>query len=183
MTENNKGSMQRYAMLFGTYMGGFWIAKFTLFPLGLSSPFLLLIFLGLTLYVPFLGFKYTKKYREQVLGGSISFLHAWAFNLLLYAFAALLTSMAHYVYFQFIDHDYILSTYQTLLEEVSATAAPGMESYISQLKTNLELVKSLSPLDITFQLISQNIFYGSLIALPTALFAMKKAPYESSDNL
>lgn len=175
--------MQRYAMLFGTYMGGFWITKFILFPLGLSAPFILLLFLGLTLYVPFLGFKYTKKYREQVLGGGINFLHAWAFNLLLYAFAALFTSVAHYIYFQFIDHGYILSTYQTLLEEVSATAIPGTENYISQLKANLELVRSLSPLDITFQLISQNIFYGSLIALPTALFAMKKTSHEPSDNL
>ncbi len=35
----NRGYMQRYAMLFGTYMGGFWILKFILFPVGLSVPF------------------------------------------------------------------------------------------------------------------------------------------------
>ena len=41
MTEN-KSSMQQYAMIFGTYMGLFWILKFILVPLGLTSPFLLL---------------------------------------------------------------------------------------------------------------------------------------------
>ena len=45
----NRGYMQRYAMLFGTYMGGFWILKFILFPVGLSVPFLLFLFMGLTL--------------------------------------------------------------------------------------------------------------------------------------
>jgi len=40
MTEN-KGYLQRYAMLFGTYLGGFWILKFILFPLGLTTPFLI----------------------------------------------------------------------------------------------------------------------------------------------
>ena len=42
MTEN-RGYMQRYAMLFGTYMGGFWILKFILFPVGLSVPFFIYI--------------------------------------------------------------------------------------------------------------------------------------------
>lgn len=180
MTNNNSGTLQRYAMLYGTYMGLFWIAKFTLFPLGMSSPFLLLVFLGLTLYVPFLGFRYTKSYRDHVLKGSINFLQAWAFNLMLYVFAAILTSMAHYIYFRFIDHGYIINTYETLLNEVSSI--PNTEEYLTQLKSNLELVKSMSPLDITFQLISQNIFYGSLLALPTALFAMKKTPENQSGN-
>lgn len=72
----NRGYMQRYAMLFGTYMGGFWILKFILFPVGLSVPFLLFLFMGLTLCVPFMGYYYARMYRNQVCGGGISFLHA-----------------------------------------------------------------------------------------------------------
>lgn len=62
----NRGYMQRYAMLFGTYMGGFWILKFILFPVGLSVPFLLFLFMGLTLCVPFMGYYYARMYRNQV---------------------------------------------------------------------------------------------------------------------
>mgnify|MGYP002238417221 CR=1 FL=1 len=76
----NRGYMQRYAMLFGTYMGGFWILKFILFPVGLSVPFLLFLFMGLTLCVPFMGYYYARMYRNQVCGGGISFLHAWVFT-------------------------------------------------------------------------------------------------------
>lgn len=102
----NRGYMQRYAMLFGTYMGGFWILKFILFPVGLSVPFLLFLFMGLTLCVPFMGYYYARMYRNQVCGGGISFLHAWVFTVFMYMFAALLAAVAHYIYFRFIDHGY-----------------------------------------------------------------------------
>ena len=72
----NKGYMQ-YAMLFGTYLGGYWILKFILFPLGLTIPFLSFLFVGLTLCVPFMGYYYVRMYRNTVCSGSISFLHAW----------------------------------------------------------------------------------------------------------
>ena len=71
----NKGYMQ-YAMLFGTYLGGYWILKFILFPLGLTIPFLSFLFVGLTLCVPFMGYYYVRMYRNTVCSGSISFLHS-----------------------------------------------------------------------------------------------------------
>lgn len=110
----NRGYMQRYAMLFGTYMGGFWILKFILFPVGLSVPFLLFLFMGLTLCVPFMGYYYARMYRNQVCGGGISFLHAWIFTVFMYMFAALLAAVAHYIYFRFIDHGYVINTCETI---------------------------------------------------------------------
>lgn len=111
----NRGYMQRYAMLFGTYMGGFWILKFILFPVGLSVPFLLFLFMGLTLCVPFMGYYYARMYRNQVCGGGISFLHAWIFTVFMYMFAALLAAVAHYIYFRFIDHGYVINTCETMV--------------------------------------------------------------------
>lgn len=115
MTEN-RGYTQRYAMLFGTYMGGFWILKFILFPVGLSVPFLLFLFMGLTLCVPFMGYYYARMYRNQVCGGGISFLHAWIFTVFMYMFAALLAAVAHYIYFRFIDHGYVINTCETMVD-------------------------------------------------------------------
>ena len=51
---------------------------------------------------------------------------------------------------------------------------PGIEAYLKQLNEALDAIRALSPIDITFQLMSQNVFYCSLLALPTALFAMKR---------
>lgn len=162
-------------MHFGTYMGIYWILKFILFPVGLTIPFLMFLFVGLTLGVPFMGYYYARTYRDKVCGGSIKFLQAWVFTVFMYMFAALLTAVVHYIYFRFIDHGFIINTYMEMLEKGSQTPQfTAMESYITQLKDMLELIRTLTPIDITMQLMSQNVFYGSILAVPTALLVMRK---------
>ena len=177
----NRGYMQRYAMLFGTYMGGYWILKFILFPLGLMVPFLLFLFAGLTVCVPFMGYYYTRMYRNHVCGGNIGFLQAWIFTVFMYIFAALLTAVAHYIYFRFIDHGFVINTYENMLDSFSQDNIPGVEIYVNQLKDALAVMQTLTPIDITMQLMSQNVFYGSLLAIPTALFAMRKKQEASNE--
>lgn len=179
MTEN-KSSMQQYAMIFGTYMGLFWILKFILVPLGLTSPFLLLLFICLTICVPFMGYYYTKLYRNRVCDGSITFFHAWLFNVFMYVCASLLTSPAHYVYFAFIDQGYILNTCREMLATLNREELPGMEEYLQQMKENLDMVSSLTPTDIVLKMLGSNIYYCTLLSIPTALIAMrrkKETPY------
>lgn len=165
-------------MLFGTYMGGFWILKFMLFPVGLSVPFLLFLFMGLTLCVPFMGYYFTRMYRNQVCGGSIGFLHAWVFTVFMYLFAALLTAVAHYVYFRFIDHGYILDVCETAVNTVAQSSLPGIEASVAAYREALETVRLLTPIDLTMQMVSTNVFWGSILALPTALFVMRRRQQE-----
>ena len=134
-------------MHFGTYMGVYWILKFILFPLGLSIPFLLFLFFGLTLGVPFMGYYYARTYRDKVCGGSIRFLQAWVFIVFMYMFAALLTAVAHYIYFRFIDHGFIVNTYMGMFDELTNKEVPGIEGYISQLKEVMEMISRLTPID------------------------------------
>lgn len=166
--------MQRYAMQFGTYMGGFWILKFILFPLGLTAPFLSLLFIGLTLGVPFMGYYYARMYRNQVCGGGISFPHAWMFTVFMYMFAALLVAVAHYIYFRFIDHGYIINAFESQIELLAQSGIPGIDAYIDMYNEMLATARTLTPIDITIQMVSFNVFYGSLLAIPTALFVMKR---------
>lgn len=173
MTEN-KGSMQQYAMIFGTYMGLFWILKFILVPTGLTSPFLLLLFICLTLCVPFMGYYYTRLYRNRVCDGSITFFHALMFNIFMYVCASLLTSAAHYVYFGFIDHGYILNTCREMFSALKQENLPGMEEYLRQMKDNLDMINSLTPTDIVLKMLGSNIYYCTLLSIPTALFAMRR---------
>ena len=51
---NYKPTLQECAMRYGTGMGLLWAFKFMLFPLGLRIPFLQLLFIVLTIGVPFL---------------------------------------------------------------------------------------------------------------------------------
>ena len=106
MTEN-RSYLQKYAMHFGTYMGAYWILKFILLPLMFAIPFFQLLYVILTLAVPIIGYYYVKIYRDKVCGGAIQFSHAVLFTIFMYMFASLLVAVAHYIYFQFIDHGFI----------------------------------------------------------------------------
>ena len=152
-------------------------------PSGYYRTISLFHFIGLTLCVPFMAYYYVRMYRNVVCGGTISFLHAWIFTVFMYMFAALLTAVAHYIYIRFIDQGFILNSYETMLNSWETMlnnptykAVPGIDAYIEQLREGLSQVRSLTPIEITMQMMSMNVFVGSLLAIPTALFVMKRPP-------
>ena len=178
MTEN-RSYLQKYAMHFGTYMGIYWILKFILFPLGFHIPFLSLLFVILTLAVPFIGYHYVKMYRDKICGGSIQFSHAVLFTIFMYMFASLLVAVAHYAYFQFIDHGFIINSYIQLWDELM-TKTPALMENQEIIKETIDTARSLTSINITMQLLSWDVFWGSLLAIPTGLMVMKKARPENN---
>ena len=94
MTEK-RPTLQEGAMRYGTAMGIFWTIKFILFPLGMTTPLLLMLFFFLTLTVPFVGYQFARKYRDQECGGVISYSRAFLFTAFMYMFAALFATMIY----------------------------------------------------------------------------------------
>lgn len=92
---NYKPTLQECAMRYGTGMGLLWAFKFMLFPLGLRIPFLQLLFIVLTIGVPFLGYIFAKKFRERHCDGSITFSRAFLFTTFMYMFASLFVAVVH----------------------------------------------------------------------------------------
>ncbi len=172
MTEN-RNYLQKYAMHFGTYMGIYWILKFILFPLGFRIPFLSFLFLILTLAGPFIGYYYVKMYRNKICGGSIQFAHAMFFTISVYMFASLLVAVAHYAYFQFIDHGFVLNSYAQLWEELM-NQTPAFKEYEEIVRNTIDTGRSLTAINITLFVLSRNVIFGCLVAIPTALMVMKK---------
>lgn len=171
----NRSFMNKYAMQYGTYMGVFWIIKFAFFPLGFTIPFLEFLFLLLTMMVPFAGYYFVRTYRDRICGGGISFGHAWVFVTFMYMFAALLTAVGHYIYWGFIDNGFIANTYLGMLQEAGKTPIAGLGSSLKQFEETVKMLGALRPIEMTMQLLSQNVIYGALLALPIAFFVKKKA--------
>lgn len=92
----------------------------------------------------------------------------------MYLFASILTALAHYVYFRFIDQGYLLNTYLDQLENIKNSVSGDMKISVEQLISSFDVISSLTPLQLTFQLLSQNFFYGILLSIPTGLLVMKK---------
>lgn len=168
--------LQKYAMQFGTYMGVYWILKFILFPLGLSLPFFQFLFIGLTIGVPFMGYYYARMYRDKVCGGYINFMQAWLFTLFMYMFAALLVAVAHYVYFQFIDHGHIFNSRERLIQQAIDTPniPIKLKDFFLHLKDVIKMTPQPSPIEITMHNISLNVLIGSILAIPTALLVKRR---------
>lgn len=170
---NNSISIRNYAMQFGTILGVYYILKFILYIVGLKTNSLGFLFLILTLAVPFIGYYYGRMFRDKVLKGYIGFAQSWLFIFLMYIFASLLVAVAHYIYFQFIDKGFILETLYHLHDQFTAMNLPDMEFQLIQLKDNLDIISKMSVMDITLALFSFNMSFGSLVALPTALFVKR----------
>lgn len=168
------------AMTYGTVMGLFWILKFLLIPFIFTVPFASLLFVILTLSVPFVGYFMARQYRNRYCpDGVVSFIQAWVFTLLLYVYAALLVAVVHYLFFQYFNDGTLVATYNGLLDEM-VKASPELAPTVAEYHKAMEQVTSLSPIELTLQLLLNNIFYGMMFALPTAFllaFRRKKADY------
>ena len=117
-------------------------------------------------------------YRDKICGGSIQFSHAMLFTTFLYMFASLLVAVAHYAYFQFIDHGFIVNSYIQLWDELMVNT-PALIENKEVIKETIDAARSLTSINITMQLLSWDVLWGSILAIPTALMVMKKAKPEN----
>lgn len=180
-------TMINYAMNFGVVMGVYNIVKFCLFPLSLHSTMAALLFLGLTLVVPFLVFQLVKRYRDQYCGGQIDFTRALTFSVLTMVFGALLASVAHYVYFAFIDGgamagalaqsiEQLQSVDLSTLEGADADAVAQFGQYVEAMQLTAQQLRAMSPIEMTMGLLSNNFSWSLILSLPIALFVKKINP-------
>lgn len=157
-----------YSRLYGLYMGIFWAVKFVFFPLGFKYSLCSLLFIALTVAVPFVGARMVRRFRDTVLGGRIGFLPAFLFTANIYMYATLTVAVVHFIYFRFIDNGFLLESYLGNIEMLEK--AVGSQPAIDSLKASVDAIGSLSAIQMVFSLLSQNIMAGLVLALPTALF-------------
>ena len=177
-------TMLHYAMNFGAVAGVYYIGKFCLFPLSLHSTMAALLFLGMTLVVPFLIYQLVKRYRDQYCDGHFEFTHALAFSMLTMAFGSLLAAATHYIYFAYIDGGAMIGTLVqnmeqlqsidfSALEGVNADAIAQFDQYMETMQQTVEQLQAMSPIDITMGMLSNNISWSVIFSLPIAIIARR----------
>ena len=129
--------------------------------------YLVVIYWGMSLVVPYLAYLLTKRYRED-LGGVISFSQAWRFGVLIYLFAAMLVSVMHYVFYRFVAPPDFLSS---AVEQTIAS--------LKQMQVDSKVISSIesmnfSPIHMALQGILNNIFYGIILSLPVAALVCRR---------
>lgn len=179
MTDNRPITLQEAALRYGTFMGLYWMIKFTFIPMGFNAPFLHLLFVGFTLFVPVLGYIYTKQYRNRYRGGALTFSEGFLFTFLLYVAATMLTFLAHYLYFRFFDHGFLADAYREQLQAARDMAEGEMIGLMEQSANVFEEIAVWSASRTAFWLAWQNLFYCTPLAIVTALLVRKNIPNHS----
>lgn len=181
MSNQEQPTMINCAMNMGAVVGIYYIGKFCLFPLSLHSTMAALLFLGLTLVVPFLIFMLTKRYRDQYLGGQITFANAWLYSVLTMGFGSLLAAAAHYIYFAFIDGGALMGAFAQSIEQLQSIDLSALEGgenaevltqfneYITMMEQTAGQLQAMTPIEITMGMLSNNFSWSVMISLPIAL--------------
>ena len=155
------------AMSYGFSLGIFWIVKYLFYMFSLRFSYLVVIYWGMSLVVPYLAYLLTKRYRAD-LGGAISFGQAWRFGVLIYFFAAILVSVMHYLFYRFVAPPDFMSS---AVEQTIAS--------LKQMQVDSKVISSIeamnfSPIHMALQGILNNLFYGIILSLPVAALVCRR---------
>jgi hypothetical protein len=162
----NKGLLLSSTMFYGLLLGAFWVMKYIFFIVGITYPGLHLIYFLLTTLTLVFAYVFTKVYKIMV-GGKIGFFQAWRFGVLLYFFAALIVSLAHYVFYRYLaPSDYIDKMLEAAVEMVR-NVTPQAEDALSRMP-------AMTPIRLTVQEIFVNVLYGVVLSVPVAALLCRK---------
>jgi hypothetical protein len=162
-----------YAMEYGLVLAFYFIIKFACTYLSLQYPFLNVIALFLNFAIPFLLFWMVRKFREEHNGGRMLFSEGWSLSLLIIAFASLPEALIMYVFYQFIDPEYISNIVNQSSDMLSTLEQNNPNQYISQFNDMFKKQDIPSASQMAIQGIFNNIFFGSIVSIIVAFFVKK----------
>lgn len=195
--DNEQPTMIQCAMNIGVIVGAYYIGKFCLFPLSMSSTFASMLFVGLTLMVPYLIYRLVVMYRDRYTDGHLGFSQAFVFATLIMACGSLLAAAAHYIYFAYIDNGLMASTLTTNLEQLTnidlntiegantaegAAAITQYNQFLEAMNSTLTQLQSMTPIEMTMGMLSNNVSWAIIVALPVAAFATMKRHNNKSET-
>ena len=176
-TREEYEQIKAFARIDGAIMGVMWIISFACFIAQFHMPLLNMAALIFGIASIIVSAIRLRNFRDNILDGVISYWRAYGYSLLTYFYAALLLAAAQYIYFQFIDHGFLLNQYTAM------TSSPEFKSMMTlygikadEMKLTMDTIATLRPIDIALQFLTTNLFFGIVISWPMA--ALIKSKYK-----
>ncbi|MEG1543677.1 MAG: DUF4199 domain-containing protein [Tannerellaceae bacterium] len=160
--EDNQNLLLRSAMTYGFSLGIYWVIKYLFFIFSVSVPALSFVYWLLTLAVPFIAYYLTRRYKQDI-GSSISFFHAWRFGMMIYFFAALIVSLEHFIFYQYIAAPDFMAN--SVGQVVDLLKSSNVETDVIE---SISKIAMPSPIHMAIQGIFNNVFYGIVLSIPVA---------------
>ena len=171
-TEKKNNNMLQAAMKNGTLLGALWIVAFSTYVLSLTTPDYSLIFIALLMASPIVAIFLGRKYRKNECDNKLGYVNAWSFMIIIHLCASILTAIACYVYFRYMDHGTALASFKAQIDLYS-TLNIG-EEMKQALSDTYDILAQMTASDFCMQYLSSSVFFTTFLAPITALFIYKK---------
>ena len=166
--------LKAYARQYGVALALVWTASFLSIVIAPASVLGSLLALSTPIVVGW----FLVRFRNGALDGHISFRRGFAFSCYTFFYASLLFAAVQFVYLRFFDHGAFMAmlgeSLKTMEEVYRHEGAAAMQA-IGQMKQTISVVGQLSPLQLTFVIMMDNILVGALLSLLIALACRRKA--------
>ena len=163
--------LKAFARQDGAILALVWMASFLLLAYAPQTPLANLLMIA----TPAVVVWRLIRFRDGALGGVISFRRALAYSCYVFFYASLLFAVAQYLYFRFVDSGFL----QRLLADAAKTLGPvyaqqGMGE--AELIVAVETIGMLSPFQLAFMFMMQNLFIGFFLSLIISAVGMRRKP-------
>lgn len=159
-------NIMKSAMQNGLIMGLIFSINFLLSTSKVTSLILLTYIIAMLIIV--LLYKFSVRFRDVDSGGSITYGRAFTYIILLFFYAALISTVVKYFYFQFINKEYLSSTFQETMKMMETLKFPMKSIEIDQTESMFK------PLNFSLLYIWSNVLMGTFVASIMAAFVKKE---------
>ena len=168
--------LHAFARVDGVLIAGLWILSFACFIGNFVNPLFAMGALGFGAFSLVFATLRVKRFRDEVRDGFISFRRALGYSMLQYLHAALLFAAAQFIYFQFIDHGFLMQHYTAFMktpEFLEAMKIYGLKQ--EDISIVMQNIGAMRPIDNALQYFTTYVLIGAIISVPVA-FLMRREP-------
>ncbi len=164
--------VKAFARQDGLWLSLMWVVSFLLMVYLPGSSWGSLLAMATPLMVLWL----LTRFRNYALEGGISFRRALAYSCYTFFYASMIFCLVQFVFFRFLDNGSFLAMLQQGVEQMEALYKQQgtSDELLQSMKQGVELVGMMSPIELAFIFMMQNLFIGGVLSLPIALLGKQK---------
>lgn len=156
----------RSVMINGLILGTLFSVNFLMSASGLA--FMSLLSLVLMVVIIAVMYKLTVRFRDTESNNVISYRVSFSYILLSFFFASLISSAVKFVFFKYIQPDYLEQAMEQSFQLLETMKMPNMDEALEQMD------KMMKPANMALQFIWLNTFMGTVVALVMSAFVKKE---------
>ena len=171
MQQLQQSKVYNAAMWHGLILAIYLVIRFFFMVSSANSTILNLLFIFITIGVPFVAYYLGKDFKKKT-DEELTYRNFYTHGFFMFFFASLILAAVEYVYYGFINTEFITEQYNTLLQNIEILKQTMPDA------TQLEEIVNASPIPTASQMAMQNVwmysFIGIIISLINAYILNKK---------